>query len=117
MMVTTAVRESMAAMSREEGASPIDHDSYHCKLQETMAARTLAVRWQNRGPAPSETTGLWRGQVYREGKNGGQQRWGNRGGKKRDAYADYYRAVRSGASEDELRVVHPKNNAFQGGDV
>ena len=51
------------------------------------------VRWQERGPPGPSDGGpeRWCGQVFRSTGNGGQGRWGNRGGRNREYYARLYR--------------------------
>jgi hypothetical protein len=56
--------------------------------QEAEVAHRCGVPWQERGPPGPYEGGpeYWRGQSHRPGSNGGQSRWGNRGGKHRDYY-------------------------------
>jgi hypothetical protein len=53
---------------------------------ETLMAKSSGIKWQERGPADNTTIKEWRKQVYRpEAK-----RWGNRGGKSREYFAQKY---------------------------
>ena len=60
-----------------------DHGSEEARRAETQVAMDNDLNWRIRGPAPPQHGGpsLWRGQKFRQGKDGGQQRWANRGGK------------------------------------
>jgi hypothetical protein len=60
---------------------------------EEEAARRLGIPWQERGPPGPDSGGpdYWRGQTYRTGSAGGQARWGNRGGRHREYYAELAR--------------------------
>lgn len=70
---------------------------------ESSVAKELGLTWQERGPPPTGEAGeLWRGQRYREGS----QRWGNRGGKSRWWYEQYYKAKRNGTVKEFLEK-HP----------
>ena len=64
--------------------------------QDQRQAEHCGVPWQERGPA--EVDGHrpqhWRGQVFRPGSDGGTQRYGNRGGKWREYYAELARSGR-----------------------
>ena len=61
--------------------------------EEEALARKCYIPWQERGPPGPEEGGprFWRGQQWREGKNGGQQRFSNRGGKYKEYYANLAR--------------------------
>lgn len=58
---------------------------------EAAVAKAYGLRWEARGPPPPDGTPgapkYWKGQVFRTGKQGGKQRWGNRGGKHQAKYA------------------------------
>lgn len=66
---------------------------------ETAAAREAGLRWQDRGPPPSETDGTWRGQRFRPEAG----RWGNRGGALKDWYSAFYRAKSAGVADEWVR--------------
>ena len=76
------------AKGRSTDLSPEELD----RLRSEKAA-SAGIRWQDRGPAQSyDKTGKpthdnWRGQAWREGSQGGKQRYAKRGGK----YAEYYK--------------------------
>ena len=50
--------------------------------------------WQDRGPpeVDGHRPAHWRGQVLREGRDGGLQRYANRGGRWREYYAEPFRS-------------------------
>lgn len=66
---------------------------------EAAAAREAGLRWQDRGPPPSETDGTWRGQRFRPEAG----RWGNRGGALKDWYSAFYRAKSAGVADEWVR--------------
>ena len=68
---------------------PIEERQY--LLAERAVAEHFHIRWQERGPAPSDAGQTWRGQRWRETGNEGRGRWGNRGGKHKEWYAEFYR--------------------------
>ena len=65
---------------------------------ERQSAEDAGMGWSERGPPPTWEGGPqhWRGQTYRNGLNGGTQRWANRGGKHREYYANLARQGRIG---------------------
>jgi len=70
--------------------------------QEELAARGAELGWEERGPprtGSSIDVSHWRGQEYRTGKNGGQPRYANRGGRHREYYANLARQGVVGGSK------------------
>ena len=61
------------------------------------------MSWRNRGPKPPADGGpqFWRGQSFRQGHNGGQQRWANRGGRYREYYAQLAREGKIGTAKGQ----------------
>ena len=54
---------------------------------EEAVAVSMGIKWQHRGPkgptaqgAPPNAPTEWRGQKWRSGSGGGEERWGNAGG-------------------------------------
>ena len=62
--------------------------------REEQLARACEVPWQDRGPpeVDGHRPAHWRGQVLREGRDGGLQRYANRGGRWREYYAEPFRS-------------------------
>lgn len=60
---------------------------------ERLIFKQLQVRMKDRGPPPPSEGGpqSWKGQVWRESG----QRWGNRGGKRKEEFAEIYRQQRA----------------------
>ena len=77
---------------------------------EEVAARSLGVKWQYRGPiGPRYEGDKWRGQAFRATGNGGKGRWGNSGGENRDWYRGYYIAKGKGkAAVEDYLYWNPK---------
>ena len=68
---------------------------------EEQEARTGQVPWQEREPreVDGHRPAPWRGQVLREGRDGGLQRYANRGGRRREYYAEPFRSGTLGISK------------------
>ena len=58
---------------------------------EEALAQQANLSWQERGPSGEERPEHWRGQKLRQGKEGGSVRYSNRGGTKRELYAELAR--------------------------
>ena len=58
---------------------------------EEALAQQANLSWQERGPSGEERPEHWRGQKLRQGTEGGKVRYSNRGGTKRDLYAQLAR--------------------------
>jgi hypothetical protein len=58
---------------------------------EEALAQQANLSWQERGPSGEERPEHWRGQKLRQGKEGGKVRYSNRGGTKRELYAELAR--------------------------
>jgi hypothetical protein len=56
---------------------------------EQRAAEMAGMSWKERGPAGAVRPDCWRGQALRKGKDGGEVRYANRGGK----HKEYYQAL------------------------
>ena len=65
---------------------------------ESEAAQALQLTWAERGPPgpPGGGPANWRGQHWREGRDGGKSRFANRGGKWRAWYDGMYTAKAKG---------------------
>ena len=69
--------------------------------EETAAAIEHRIRWQDRGPpGPDEEHQTWRRQQWRKGS----QRWGNRGGKRKGWWGEYYSALGQGATKEQAKA-------------
>ena len=66
---------------------------------EQASAELAGMQWHQRGPlvpgGVEEGPTFWRGQVFRQGRDGGPPRWANRGGRYREYYADLARQGRN----------------------
>ena len=58
---------------------------------EQALAEHAGLSWEERGPDGPGRPEFWRGQKLREGKEGGKVRYSNRGGTKRELYAELAR--------------------------
>ena len=81
--VASATRGRSRGLSEEERQT--------LKEEERVAQR-CGVPWQDRGPAGEAP--YWRGQGWRCGRDGGKERYANRGGKHREYYAELARSGR-----------------------
>lgn len=68
---------------------PMSEEERLALQAEAAVAKAYGLTWQARGPPPPEEgdAPFWKGQAFRAGKEGGRQRWGNRGGKNQAKYA------------------------------
>ena len=76
-------------------SSNLSTEERQTRRDEQRMAELCGVPWQERGPAgrDGERPQFWRGQARRAGRDGGGQRYANRGGKNKE----YYKALaRSG---------------------
>ncbi len=83
----------------ESSRGSADEEYISAQRDETEMAKMFGIPWKLRGPpgpeAPDETK--FKGQRWRQGT----QRWGNRGGSRRQWYGAYYSALSTGASAAE----------------
>ncbi len=72
---------------------------------EQALAEYGKLKWQRRGPVSPAEGGPrnWRGQSWREGSGGGTPRWGNRGGRNKEYYAQLAREGKLGKKEEEKK--------------
>ena len=63
-----------------------DDELVRLRSEEAMASMAN-IPWQSRGPVDDPDVQYWRGQRWRRGEQGGQQRFGNRGGRHKEFYA------------------------------
>ena len=85
-----------------------DSEYVQTAKEETEVAHMFNIPWQLRGPpAPTADQKWFKGQRYRQNA----ERWGNRGGSRREWYSAYYGALQSGASKDQAKAhaddMHP----------
>jgi len=85
----------MWPMRKEQGRRLVSADELLSLRAEAAVAKAYGFPWPHRGPPPPKAGAadrFWRGQAYREGKEGGNARWGNRGGKHAAFYAKLAKA-------------------------
>jgi len=86
---------SIFPLRKEQGRRLVATDELVALRAETAVAKAYGLSWAERGPPPPKTGAaeqFWRGQAYRRGTEGGQARWGNRGGKNAAHYAKLAKA-------------------------
>ena len=69
------------------GRSQLSQEERRRLQLEQVEAKFKGKRWQERGPLDTDTP-FWRGQARRSGAYGGQQRFANRGGKRKEYFAE-----------------------------
>ena len=99
---SSAGRPSWAiAPSTRGGSGNLSTEELQILRGEEQQARDCEVPWQERGPpeVDGHRPAHWRGQVLREGRDGGLQRYANRGGRWREHYAEPFRSGTLGISK------------------
>ena len=82
---------------------------------EEALAQQANLSWQERGPSGEERPEHWRGQKLRQGTEGGKVRYSNRGGTKRDLYAQLAREGKLKPTKGGKGKGNSKSNSTKSG--
>jgi len=105
-------------MRKEQGRRLVSDDELVALRAETNIARAYGLPWEHRGPPPPKAGAVdryWRGQAYREGKEGGTARWGNRGGKHSAFYSKLAKAGKLKPTPGKAKKGSGKGSGSGGG--
>jgi len=105
-------------MRKEQGRRLVSDDELVALRAETNVAKAYGLSWEHRGPPPPKAGAVdrfWRGQTYREGKEGGTARWGNRGGKNSAFYAKLAKAGKLKPTPGKAKKGSGKGSGSGGG--